>query len=242
MRGLLQGVSVGLLALLVGVGCGSSSDDAAIEPAPQVPQEANPEPETDLAELSEPLTVPGLISPTTPESIVAQAGPEPGKALGRDDPFAPVVVAARPAPAAPVDPPAEVVEADDEESAPTPPTAAPPEPPQPTNALAVRISGIVQIGNTIRAIVDDPNESVSRHVGAGQFVSNGRVLVKNIDIGSEPPTVLLEEVGIEVRKSVGEVVSTEATVDDIGLGTGFSPVISRSSVLPNVPPPPPSGI
>lgn len=84
------------------------------------------------------------------------------------------------------------------------PIAAAPLPPQPTLAQAVKVTGVVQIGNTLHAIVSAPNEPSSRYVRAGQRLSNGQVLVKRIEInrGSEP-IVVLEENGVEVQTAVG---------------------------------------
>lgn len=84
------------------------------------------------------------------------------------------------------------------------PLAVAPLPPQPTLAQAVKVTGVVQIGNTLHAIVSAPNEPSSRYVRAGQRLSNGQVLVKRIEInrGSEP-VVVLEQNGVEVQTAVG---------------------------------------
>lgn len=77
--------------------------------------------------------------------------------------------------------------------------------PQPDLARAVEVTGVVQVGNTPRAIIQAPNEATSRYVMAGQRVANGRVLVKRIEANQFPsPVVVLEEHGIEVIKAVGE--------------------------------------
>ncbi|NJL22451.1 MAG: hypothetical protein HC895_19210 [Leptolyngbyaceae cyanobacterium SM1_3_5] len=85
------------------------------------------------------------------------------------------------------------------------PIAAAPLAPQPTLAQAVKVTGVVQIGNTLHAIVSAPNEPSSRYVRAGQRLSNGQVLVKRIEVnrGSEP-IVVLEQNGVEVQTAVGE--------------------------------------
>ncbi|NEQ26472.1 MAG: hypothetical protein F6K28_47070, partial [Microcoleus sp. SIO2G3] len=87
---------------------------------------------------------------------------------------------------------------------PTNPLAAVPLPPQPSLAQAVKVTGVVQIGSTLHAIVSAPNEPSSRYVRAGQRLSNGQVLVKRIEInrGSEP-VVVLEQNGVEVTTAVG---------------------------------------
>lgn len=81
-----------------------------------------------------------------------------------------------------------------------------PPPPQPTIARAVKVMGVIQIGNTAHAIVQAPNEPTSRYVRVGQRLSNGEVLVKRIEMnrGAEEPVVVLEQFGIEVPIAVGE--------------------------------------
>lgn len=83
---------------------------------------------------------------------------------------------------------------------------APPPPPQPETARAVTVTGVVQIGSVPYAIVDAPNEPHDRYVRSGQFLSNGQVLVKRIDMASGvlDPVVILEEFGIEVARQVGD--------------------------------------
>ncbi|WP_448563240.1 hypothetical protein [Trichothermofontia sp.] len=77
--------------------------------------------------------------------------------------------------------------------------------PQPDLARAVEVTGVIQVGDVPRAIIQAPNEATSRYVIAGQRVANGRVLVKRIDATQFPsPVVVLEEKGIEVIKAVGE--------------------------------------
>jgi len=78
--------------------------------------------------------------------------------------------------------------------------------PQPDLARAVAVTGVIKVGNEVQAIVEAPNESTSRYVRAGQRLSNGRVLVKRIEVyeGSEP-LVVLEQDGVEVPRKVGEM-------------------------------------
>jgi hypothetical protein len=84
-------------------------------------------------------------------------------------------------------------------------TAALPPKPSTDTAKAVEVTGVITIGNTPQAIVVAPEDATSRYVGVGQRISNGRVLVKRIEMrdGSEP-VVILEENGVEVARSVGE--------------------------------------
>lgn len=83
---------------------------------------------------------------------------------------------------------------------------APPPPPQPETARAVTVTGVVQIGSVPYAIVNAPNEPHSRYVRSGQFLSNGQVLVKRIEMvsGGIDPVVILEEFGVEVARQVGD--------------------------------------
>ncbi len=99
-------------------------------------------------------------------------------------------------------------------------TPAPPPPPQPNLARAVEVSGVVQIGSVPYAILNAPNEPNSRYVRAGQSLSNGRVLVRRIEVvpGREP-IVILEENGIEVTRQIGATVVAETTSTD---GAGSS--------------------
>ena len=86
-------------------------------------------------------------------------------------------------------------------------------PPPPTDlARAMIVTGVVQIGSTPHAIIAAPNEPHSRYVREGQFVSNGQVLVKRIEMrpGVEP-RVVFEQNGIEIVRAVGEGSLPEAT-------------------------------
>ncbi|MDX2243361.1 MAG: hypothetical protein NW224_21990 [Leptolyngbyaceae cyanobacterium bins.302] len=76
-------------------------------------------------------------------------------------------------------------------------------------AQAIEVTGVVQVGGTTQAIVQSPDEPSSRYVSVGQRISNGRVLVKRIEMnpGGEP-TVFFEQNGVEIAKSVGEKAPT----------------------------------
>lgn len=84
-------------------------------------------------------------------------------------------------------------------------TAALPPKPSTDTAKAVEVTGVITIGRTPQAIVVAPGDASSRYVGVGQRISNGKVLVKRIEMrdGSEP-IVILEENGVEVARAVGE--------------------------------------
>jgi hypothetical protein len=78
-------------------------------------------------------------------------------------------------------------------------------PPQPELARAVNVSGVVQIGSAVYAIVDAPDEPSSRYVQAGQRLSNGEILVKRIDFNGSDSSVILEQAGMQVVRRVGDV-------------------------------------
>jgi hypothetical protein len=83
-------------------------------------------------------------------------------------------------------------------------------PPQPELAQGVAISGIIDIGGTPQIIVKAPGERSSRYVQVGDRLSNGQVLIKRIENYRSPaPVVVLEELGQEVFKEVGEGVAAE---------------------------------
>lgn len=103
--------------------------------------------------------------------------------------------------------------------------AGPPPPPPTDLARAVVVTGVVQIGTTVHAIVAAPNEPHSRYVREGQLLSNGQVLVKRIEFvpGGEP-LVILEQNGVEITRAVGEgSLPSETTT------------ASANNVLPAVP-------
>lgn len=83
----------------------------------------------------------------------------------------------------------------------TPPLAPLPALPQPTLAEAVLVTGVMTIGNENFAVVQ--TSTGSQYVRAGQRVANGQVLIKRIDVRGSEPSVVLEQNGIEVTRSVG---------------------------------------
>ena len=76
-------------------------------------------------------------------------------------------------------------------------------PPNPALAEDVVITGLYQANGTTKLIVKAPEESNSRYVEVGEYLSNGRVLVKSIDMSQSPPLVILEQAGVEVAKVIG---------------------------------------
>ena len=83
---------------------------------------------------------------------------------------------------------------------------APPPPPPPSTALAegVKVTGVVEVGNEKKVIIEAPNEATSRYVEVGQRVAGGKVLVKRVDFENGEAIVILEENDVEIRKVVGE--------------------------------------
>ncbi|NJO74337.1 MAG: hypothetical protein HC833_11615 [Leptolyngbyaceae cyanobacterium RM1_406_9] len=69
-------------------------------------------------------------------------------------------------------------------------------------AQSIEVSGVIEAGGMVSAIVQVPGEPTSRYVNAGDYLADGSVLVKRIDVAGEP-IVILEQDGIEVIRSVG---------------------------------------
>ena len=95
-------------------------------------------------------------------------------------------------------------------AAPTKPTqpAAPPPPPSPTEAIALKVTGVVQVGNEFKVIVQIPGENSERYVSVGDRIANGQVLVKRVELNKLlDPVVIFEQYGQEVAKNVGEAAA-----------------------------------
>jgi Tfp pilus assembly protein PilP len=85
---------------------------------------------------------------------------------------------------------------------------------QPVGTLAqnVIVSGLVELGGTTKLIIQAPEEATSRHVNVGQYISNGKILVKRILLDNlSTPRVVLEENGIEITKAIGEKSPAESS-------------------------------
>ena len=76
----------------------------------------------------------------------------------------------------------------------------------------VLVTGLVELGDRVRLIVQAPGEVTSRYVDLGQYISNGKVLVKRVESNFPTPRVVLEQAGVEVVKIVGES-NENATLD-----------------------------
>ena len=83
-------------------------------------------------------------------------------------------------------------------------------PPSPT-ALAdgVEITGVVQAGDRVMAIIKAPEESTARYVNAGDTLSGGRVIEIRVGQAGQP-TVVLEQNGQRVTKSIGAIARMTA--------------------------------
>jgi hypothetical protein len=76
---------------------------------------------------------------------------------------------------------------------------------KPLQAMAVEISGVIEVAGRTQVIVKLPTESFSRYIEVGERVADGKVLVKRVEgQNSLSPTVVLEEVGIEVPRKIGD--------------------------------------
>jgi hypothetical protein len=77
--------------------------------------------------------------------------------------------------------------------------------PQPALASAIQVSGVAQVNGQTQVILKLPNESFSRYVSVGERVMDGKVLIKRVENPSAiTPVVILEEIGMEVPRKVGE--------------------------------------
>ena len=108
--------------------------------------------------------------------------------------------------------------------------AGPVGPPPPNTARAIEVSAVVQVGQTVKAIVKSPGEP-SRYVGVGDYVGGGSVYVKDINVFTpDEPIVTLQENGQDVSRQVGADAlppieppkpaggPVETTVRDVRLG------------------------
>ncbi len=77
--------------------------------------------------------------------------------------------------------------------------------PQPVYARNIVVSGVAQVNGQTQVILKLPNESFSRYVSVGERVMDGKVLVKRVESPNAiTPVVVLEEIGMEVPRRVGE--------------------------------------
>lgn len=71
-------------------------------------------------------------------------------------------------------------------------------------ASRVAVSGVMQVGDQISAIVTLPQDGMSRYVRVGDSLAGGQIRVKRIEIGPDrEPLVILEQEGQEYPRAVG---------------------------------------
>lgn len=70
-------------------------------------------------------------------------------------------------------------------------------------ARTIEVTGVVQIGDRVSAIVKVPEESTSRYVNEGDYLANGRIQLKRIDMrnGGEPRVIFVQN-GQEIVRMV----------------------------------------
>jgi hypothetical protein len=86
------------------------------------------------------------------------------------------------------------------------PFAPPVLPPVSRTSLAdsIEITGVIQVGGKVMAIVQSPTESTARYVQPGEYLANGSVLLKRIIMSKNgEPTIVLQQNGVEITKSIG---------------------------------------
>ncbi len=183
----------------------------SLSAAPVAPKQAD----VAAATTQQTTPVPGLLPATDPDQRRSQITRQ------KQDPFAAVTVPSTAVPSripsdssAVLNPPdltrflPEIPLPDEPETKPAPPITA-----SPDTANAVQITGVLKMEGQLVAIVEAPNEPTSRSVAAGDYLSNGKVKVKQIELGAGgEPLVTLEENGVEVIKSVGTAGSSSATI------------------------------
>lgn len=201
-----------LTTALVSAGCGVNSDTHTENLKPSQPKATlvsqtttqiaqaaptTPAPTTPAPNVLPKAVISGLTPSTNPDSRRAKIKSE------RQDPFLQVNI------------PVKLTTVVDATSGtpltpPKPPTIKDEVPKKPEAELAkqVVINGVVEIDGQPQIIVKAPNEPYSRYVKTGQYLSNGKILVKRVKMSTEgAPMVVLQEAGIEVVKTVGDITS-----------------------------------
>jgi hypothetical protein len=142
---------------------------------------------------------PDPVVPSTAPSIISltpQLQPPPTAAAAQQPaPLPTIAVPATVPPVAVVAPVAAPI------AAPIAPVVAPS--PIIREAQTIAVSGIVQAGSRTSIIVRVPNETSSRYAVVGDYLANGKVLVKRIEMQGAEPLVVLEQDGAEFIKPVG---------------------------------------
>jgi hypothetical protein len=77
--------------------------------------------------------------------------------------------------------------------------------PEPTMAKGVKVQGIVVMAGRPQAIIQAPEEKTARTISAGDWIANGRVVLKGFDMSNPiAPKAIFEEAGMEVAIGVGQ--------------------------------------
>lgn len=78
-----------------------------------------------------------------------------------------------------------------------------PVPPATQLAEAIQVTGVVELGSTLTAIVKSPSEATSRTVRVGDSLEGGQVIVRRIEMkGNQQPQITFSQNGVEVTRSV----------------------------------------
>ncbi len=78
-----------------------------------------------------------------------------------------------------------------------------PAPPATQLAEAIQVTGVVELGSTLTAIVKSPSEATSRTVRVGDSLEGGQVIVRRIEMrGNQQPQITFSQNGVEITRSV----------------------------------------
>jgi hypothetical protein len=107
--------------------------------------------------------------------------------------------------------------------------------PEPALAREVSITGVIDVAGVPQVILQAPGEPSSRYVRAGDYLSNGQVLVKRVEMNrGSVPVVVLEQFGIEVTREVGQPV--EPVTEEPETPTASVPSLPSVRSLPSFDP------
>jgi hypothetical protein len=82
---------------------------------------------------------------------------------------------------------------------------------------SVKVTGVIQVAGSPRAIIQAPNEPTSRTVSIGDSLANGQLYVKNIDMSnSAEPVVIFQQGDLEFAVAVGRDPVLMASADPGG--------------------------
>ena len=75
--------------------------------------------------------------------------------------------------------------------------------PTAVSPLQVELTGVAQVGDRVALIVREAASGTSRYTFAGDYLANGQILIKRIDVSAQEPQVVLEYNGREYTRMVG---------------------------------------